>query len=112
MRKYQQQLQVTIGLMPYYLWSQVNFTPFYVGFNIDLQSWLIVFLSHQRPSLVNLEMATQWVVIVSADHFDSDNLKQVRKAFSVYYSINFIPAIFQAFFPDLASRLIYRLQLT
>ena len=56
-------------------------------------------------------MACQGVVMVPADYLGSDNLRQVWKTFTVQHSIDFLPALFQAIFPNFSSHLVLRLQL-
>ena len=56
-------------------------------------------------------MACKWVVVVPADYLGFDDLRQVWKAFAVQHSIDFLPALFQAFFPHFSSNLVLRLQL-
>ena len=56
-------------------------------------------------------MACKWVVVVPADYLGSDDLRQIWKAFTVQHSIDFLPALSQAFFPNFPSNLVLRLQL-
>ena len=56
-------------------------------------------------------MACKWVVVVPTDYLGFDNLRQVRKAFAIQHSIDFLPTLFQVFYFNFSSHLVLYLQL-
>ena len=56
-------------------------------------------------------MACKWVIVMYVDYQGFYNPRQVWKAFAMHHSINFLPALFQVFFPNFSSNLVLHLQL-
>ena len=52
-------------------------------------------------------MACKLIVVMSANDLGFDDFRQVRKAFAVQHSINFLQNLFQALFPNFYNNLVY-----
>lgn len=91
--------------------DNINITSFFKGLNVSLQSQPMLFLNNQFPIFLDQKIACKLVVVIFANDLSSNDLRQVWKIFAVLHSINFLPTLSQAFFPNFCNNLVHHLQL-
>ncbi len=74
MRRHWQRLQVPIRLVADALGGQAHVASLDVGLDIGSEGWSVIFPGDQLSSLVDLEVACQWIVMQLANSFRSDDL--------------------------------------
>ncbi len=99
--------------MSHRLRSQADVTPFDVDLDVmpKAKRLLIVLSSDQLSSLLDTEMTSQRIIVVTTNQFGADDFGYVWEALVVHYFVEVFPALFQPFGPNSPDLLVLCLQL-
>lgn len=74
MGKYRQGLEISVWLVIYCFWSQIDITAFYIDFNILMKGRPELLFDYQLLGFLDSKMANQGIIMVATNQFRSNNL--------------------------------------